>query len=789
MTKFQLGVASFFLLAAYALTFAQAREVYQHRAGTDADHPWTTYYDSDRFTIWYSTDAGDCASLTTQQAQAAANELENIFDVYMQQGFAPPYAANATKYKMGAYVLRNGSNCTKAVGTRFCGGTSTCSEGHAFGGRTGNPLAPGMWLSAGAVSDKWALAHEFMHGLQQAAGAMSGGSTNAGTNFTGWFHESHANLMPHLVYPADVHYCAEMYTRTSHLYYGSTRNRYCNWQLFEYFIHKYGTNSVNNIWITPQSGASRDPFTEFMYKNNQMSQKDFGDVFGDFASRAVIWDINNGSQHPITAYRNRGSALFRNKFNGVEDKFKRHRYTFLEALDGGNAANNRYVSPFMFSPQRYAYNIIRLYPNAANGTVTVKFRGDVQTQNNITNYSKTQNLEPAVANLPNNPGSDWRYRLVAVTGDATSRTGTVTARYSPIMRASDGNPDVSITMQNSETQLYLVVAATPTVHHKISWDQYFYTVYRFPYMVEINGAKPEGFQAITNPTGTTHANGGGFKQNGTTVDATAYVGPNARVLGTAKVTGNARIEGRAVVSGSAQVYGNAVVKDYALVSGGQVYGSAVVSDNVNLRNGQVYENGKLTGSVVLDASGARVYGNAVVGGVTVIEGASAINLSGTAQLLGDIEVGAFTATNGVYFGIIGEDQAVGKNRTTPPKEVTKPRSMTWYGDASSSSTQSSSSVTHSSSSGGEVTAIKNLLIVPKFFNLNNHGIFSYSLGEAASANLKIYDSRGKLLKAVQLNSQGTVDTGLNTSQVLLWRVEGANGKLIEQRVGATIGSK
>jgi cytoskeletal protein CcmA (bactofilin family) len=777
MNKFPFFIVLLFLLSVIAFSQTQ-REVYQTRANQDPDHPWATSVSSDRFTVWYSADAGDCAGLTSQEAQTALNELETIFDVYMQRGFAPPYAANATKYKMGVYVLRNGSNCTKAPSSTCnrspcCNNSTTCSEGHAFGGVIGG--APGMWLSSGAVSDKWALAHEFMHGLQSMAGGMGGGNTNQGTNFRGWFYESHANLMPHLVYPAEVHYCAEMYTRTSHLYYGSTRNRYCNWQLFEYFIHRYGTNSVNDLWLAAKSGTNHDPFTEFMYRNGTMPQKDFGDVFGDFASRAVIWDINNGSQHPITAYRNRGSAQFRNAFNGVNDRYKRHRYTFLEALDGGNAANNRYVSPFMFSPQRYAYNIIRLYPDAATGTVTVKFRGDVQTQNNIPNYSKTQNLEPAVANLPNNPGSDWRYRLVAVTGDATSRTGNATARYNPIMRASDGNPDASITMQSTETQLYLVVAATPTVHHKISWDQYFYTVYRFPYMVEINGAKPEGFQAITNPAGTTHANGGGFKQNGTTVDATAYVGPNARVLGTAKVTGNARVEGRAVVSGNAQVYGSAVVKDYALVSGGQVYGSAVVSDNVNLRNGQVYENGKLTGSVVLDASGAKVYGNAVVGGVTVVEGA--INLSGTAQLLGDIEVGTFTATKGVYFGIIGEDQTVGTNRTAPPTEVTKPRSMTWYGDASSSSIASSSSNNRSSSSGTTNIAIS----VPgiKFFNLNNSGIFSYNLGEVTSAKLKIYNSRGNLLKTIPLNgAHGTVDIQINTTQVLLWKVETPNGRLV-----------
>jgi hypothetical protein len=758
------------------VAFAQVqREVYQIRANQDADHPWKDSINSERFTVWYSNNAEDCASITEANAKTALNELEKIFDVYMREGFAPPYAANATKYKMGVYVLRNGSNCTNAVGTRFCGGTSTCSEGHAFGGLAGN--APGMWLSSGAVSDQWALAHEFMHGLQSKAGGMGGGSTNQGTNFRGWFFESHANLMPHLVYPrsADtqngVHYCAEMYTRTAELYLGSTRNRYCNWQFFEFLIHKRGTKIVNDIW-TSSGVSNHDPFSEVM-RQNSISQSEFGDLFGEFATKAVIWDINNGSVHPNADYKARGSALFRASFNknlgNPDERFKRPRYTYLEALDSTDGANGRFVSPFAFSPQRYGYNIIRLYPDAATGTVTVHFRGDVQTKNYIQNYSKKLNLEPAVTYLPYDPGSDWRYGLVAVKGNAQATGGTVTARYSELKRASDGNPDISIQMQTDET-LYLVVAATPTVHHKISWDQFYYTVYRFPYMVEINGAKPEGFQTVTNPTGSKHSNGGGFVQSTATVDATVYIGPNARVLGTAQVKGSARIEGRAVVKGNAQVSGSAVVKDYAMIAGGKVYDRAVVSDGASVFNGDVYGDAKIHGAAIISNSGAKIYGNAQVGGVVLIDAAT--NLSGTAQLLGDGEVYNITATSGVYYGLV-DAGVIGNSQhkfDAVPTEVTKPRSMTWYGDS---------------------TVTANIIVAMpsvKFFNLNNSGIFSYNLGEETSGKLKIYNSRGSLLKTLPLNgAYGTVDIQINTRQVLLWKVEAQSGRLIGQtKINAVI---
>jgi hypothetical protein len=750
------------ILSLFSVAFAQTpRETYQARANQDPDHKWADSINSERFTIWYSKNAADCASLTTAQAQQALSELEKIYDVYIDQSnFQPPYVTNAIKYKMGVYVLRNGSNCANAPasscgGKPCCDNSAACSEGYAFGGAIGNPRAPGMWLSSSAVSDNWVLAHEFMHGLQAMTGGMSGGSTNQATNFTGWFHESHANLMPHQVYPTEVHYCAEMYTRTAELYLGSTRNRYCNWQFFEYVMDIKGIGTVNDIWTKSSGQSGTDPMAEIM-RQNSMSQKDFNDLFGEFATKAVIWDMK------------RGSALFRNAYNGVNDRYKRQRYAQLEALDSTDGANGRFASPFMFSPQRYGFNIIRLYPNANNSSVTVKFRGDVQTQNNIPNYARGQNLEPQVANLPNDPQSDWRYGLVAVTGEAASKTGTVTARYSPVMRASDGNPDVSITMQNSETQLYLVVAATPKIHHKISWDQYFYTIYRFPYMVEINGAKPDGFQAIANPAGGQHANGGGFVQSTATVASTAYVGPNARVTGNAKVSGNARIEDRAVASGGI-VQDNAIVKDYAKVFGGTISGSAIISEHANILGGTFSGNAKVYGFPVITTG--TVTGDAHVGGVGLIE--AAINLSGTAQLQGDIEVGAFTANVGVYFGIVGEDGTIGKNRTVadhggpvPKREVTKPRSMIWYGDSSGS---------------GGATNIAVAVQSAKFFNLNNSGIFSYNLGGVTFAKLKIYNSRGNLLKTISLNgTHGIVDIQINTTQVLLWRVERPNGKLIGQ---------
>ncbi|MDR2732847.1 MAG: InlB B-repeat-containing protein [Fibromonadaceae bacterium] len=126
-----------------------------------------------------------------------------------------------------------------------------------------------------------------------------------------------------------------------------------------------------------------------------------------------------------------------------------------------------------------------------------------------------------------------------------------------------------------------------------------------------------------------------------------------------------------------------------------------------------------------------------------------------------------------YYNWVKEISPASRWNYTPVAWVATP--------SSSSSALSSSSSEVSSSSGTEAVNISVFVPGVQFFNLNNRGIFSYNLNEAKSANLKVFDSRGKLLKAISLNgTHGTVDTQLGSSmRVLLWRVED-NGRLIDQ---------
>jgi hypothetical protein len=89
------------------------------------------------------------------------------------------------------------------------------------------------------------------------------------------------------------------------------------------------------------------------------------------------------------------------------------------------------------------------------------------------------------------------------------------------------------------------------VFESIVWDQDWNTIYRFPYMIQLTNAWPEGFQngaLAACPTGLVrHANGGGCAPSG--LASSVYVGPYATVLAGAGVSGNARIEDEATVDG------------------------------------------------------------------------------------------------------------------------------------------------------------------------------------------------------------------------------------------------
>jgi len=117
------------------------------------------------------------------------------------------------------------------------------------------------------------------------------------------------------------------------------------------------------------------------------------------------------------------------------------------------------------------------------------------------------------------------------------------------------------------------VMATPAVQKQLLWDQLYPTIYRYPYLVQLSNAWPDGYQGGTQaacPSGTTRvANGGGCGP--ASLPATVYVGPYAQVIG-GTVSGTARIEDHALVLGGT-------------VSGGTVSGLSIVKQGMTITSG------------------------------------------------------------------------------------------------------------------------------------------------------------------------------------------------------------
>ena len=108
-----------------------------------------------------------------------------------------------------------------------------------------------------------------------------------------WINESHANFMPHQLpeYRGDVH-CSEMLANMPHLYYGSTRDRYCNWQFFEFLKDKHCYSALNEMWTETAPNGERDPWSK-LARNMGWNMEQLNDAFGEWAMHNITWDYQN----------------------------------------------------------------------------------------------------------------------------------------------------------------------------------------------------------------------------------------------------------------------------------------------------------------------------------------------------------------------------------------------------------------------------------------------------------------------------------------------------------------
>lgn len=620
-------------------------------------------------------------SIAVSDAEGVLQSLEKVYSFYIDSlGWMLPFPKSPDrKLKSNIYVFDN------SVMAALYGGQDFVKD---LNGEYG----PGMWIGVGSLKDYWGTSHEFAHGLQGVAGWLGNNS------HSGWMAESHANWMAHQYNPNDAH-CSEYLINYPYLYYGSTRDRYCNWQFLEHLKEEFGggnkgAHEVNRIWMESirdgeDGRMEQTPFSAMMMVYG-WSLEQLNDQFGKFAMKNATLE-----------YAPAKKSLYKKSYGDYEfktrrdaswgDNYRRHtRVTMLNKMDcaagetAGEECTDRYISPSYWAPQRWGYNLVRIYPDSA-GKVTVKFRGIVQEKPTVSGYKcfgdnidyykgKTYNwCNYAPDKLPD-PASGWTVGLVAEGADGTPR-------YSEMKHGTGFN--LEIETKSNDKALWLVVTATPTEMQTILWDQFYYSIYRYPYMIEVMNGAPEGynkdFWKPSNASGySKHANGGGLVSSKAKVAATAYVGPDAVVNG-GTVSGNARIEDFAVINGGT-ISDNAVVRGRALVTAGKISGDAVLEDDAWLVSGTISGKAKVGAiSIIVNTTvtdNAQVYG--------VMWAVNGKKLSGTAQLRGDLENNFDKEiSKGIFYGMVDNGMLgnanYGANLTTPPTDATANiENAQWY---------------------------------------------------------------------------------------------------------------
>jgi carbonic anhydrase/acetyltransferase-like protein (isoleucine patch superfamily) len=360
-----------------------------------------------------------------------------------------------------------------------------------------------------------------------------------------------------------------------------------------------------------RESTNHEPFFTTMHR--LLGDTAARDVLGHYAKRMGTHDLGNGSN---LYWNDINNHVTRENQTSFGTNYARV-FTMLEPTGRANV----WAVPTDRAPQASGFNVIPVNFPAAGQTMSVTLNG-----------------------LSNQTGADWRFSI-------SVRDSAGRSHYSNLARP--GQTATLVVPANAQ-HAFVSVTATPSIANyfgggfpnsnragdfretAISFNQ----KQRFPY--ELTFSSNMSLRVRPRPTGgRTHANGGGWVASGATVDATAYVGPNAIVTG-GTVRGNARIE------------------DHAVVTAGQISDNAIVG-----------------GSAVIAASGVRVSGNARVLGSAWLYGNA--NLSGNAVAQGMTEMyGTFSITGqGIADGDFYNQEGITFNRGTIAGVRPQGNGVTW----------------------------------------------------------------------------------------------------------------
>jgi hypothetical protein len=313
----------------------------------------------------------------------------------------------------------------------------------------------------------------------------------------------------------------------------------------------------------------------------------WGDFVGEFAARVFTYDYE------------------------LEDELQRRCHTMhMSPMERIDPDKPLYRIHSDYEPEPFGINYVRLDADPKAAEITVDFRGmqdpDIHSDwraciiavENDGKRRYTPLWNAGRMSMAVGPDDSAHFLSVAATPTALpkdnyntgfSHSTLTVGQYAPkypweaeITGAVPGAPvkrlgDVGYVETGHQGVLYAPRRATGEV---LARFQEHYAKIR-EQAVMIPGTQDEAcdrFAAVLNLTtyktaidmmapGRPHPNGGGWVSDSAKVAETAYVGPNAMVIGQSEVSDNAIIEGNAIVIGNSRITGNAKVSDGVVIDG------------------------------------------------------------------------------------------------------------------------------------------------------------------------------------------------------------------------------
>lgn len=525
--------------------------------------------------------SADDTALTDLQSNTTAqtNLINNL--LWLRSEFT-----NTLKVDVSNIVSNSNGLCYRTVmyvtGTLVWNSDTTPSSGAGTGAHP--DLIPWMSvphteiieLTAANFGATRTIPHELMHAQQAdiSRGYYEGWK---------WYIESYAEFSANYL-SGDAEYLAG-YHFMRHWAIDADMLRYNSWPWWGFLASKFGREFTGDV--LQRRAEADETLMQFVKRilpfdcSDEACKADvMANVYGEFAASTA----NYADHYQPFAVNLSGSV----RDAAIDDSLGESRVSGkLEQIDEGH-----YRISDWLAPQRFAHNIIEIIPDSNSDWLAIDLTGfDIPLRQ-----------------------SEWRATLVA-TLDETANPPV----QAMMPMFSSGQQVVDLSQWQTELgqsieRLELVVAATPKnwKHAQelppFSGDERPPALDRYVYELNIKGGwplghEPESLRDAHGEAGSAHANGGGFVANTANVAATAYVGPQARVLGNAQVLDSARLEGRA------HIQDNVIVRNSAIVSS-----NAKLIDNVIVEHqATVRDNVKLAGSVrVSDES--KIQGGGYFGG-------------------------------------------------------------------------------------------------------------------------------------------------------------------------------